>query len=140
MSAYYQIAPPGSEVASERQYSQVQPNTTGRSARRPFGWFKPQLRHLVVVGLLALSLSAFAANPTATDMGRFIKFTGKQAVSSAVEEDDIAYIRKSAIIRYECSKQQVNITLTNGNMAFAFETREAAKAFLAQITDYCAKE
>lgn len=89
---------------------------------------------------MALSLTAFAANPIATDMGRFIKVVGKQAVSSAVEDQDIAFIRKSAIIRFECSKQQVNIALTSGNISYAFETREATKAFLEQIVTFCAKE
>jgi hypothetical protein len=140
MKANYQSAAPGFEAASENHDLQIQPEPIGLSAGRLLGWVGLNIKRLLVVGMLALSLSAFAGNPTATDMGRFIKFVGKQAVNSAVEDDDIAYIRKSAIIRYESSKQQVNITLTAGNMAFAFETKEAARAFVAQIAEYCAKE
>ena len=122
------------------QNTQVQPNPTGLPAGHLLGRSVASIRHLLVVGLLTFSLSAFAGNSTATDMGRFIKFMGKQAVTSPVEDDDIAYVRKSAIIRFESTKQLVNITLTTGYLAFAFETKAAADAFLSQIGAFCANE
>ena len=137
MQAIQQIAPPAFLAALVNQNAQVQPVTTGRFAGLRLGRAVSSIKRLLVVGLLALSLSAWAGDPTATDTGRFIKFMGKQAVPSAVEEDDIAYVRKSAIIRFESTKQLVNITLTTGSLTFAFETKAAAVAFLAQLAAFC---
>jgi hypothetical protein len=108
-------------------------------AQNPLGWKGQNIKRLLVIGILAFSLNAFADSPVATDMGRFIKVIGKQAVASEVQDDDIVYFSKGAIVRIETSKQTVNITLTNGNLAFAFESKEAARGFLAQIAAFCAK-
>jgi len=140
MKAIYQNARPGCKAASESHNSLAPPNTSKPSAGHLPGGADSIIKRLLVVGILALSLSAFAADPTATDMGRFIKFAGKQAVTSPVEDDDIAYVRKSAIISFESTKQLVNITLTTGYLAFAFETKEAARAFLAQMAAFCVKD
>ena len=69
------------------QNAPVQPNPTGLSAGRLLERMGSSIKRLLVVGLLAFSFSALAGDPTATDMGRFIKFMGKQAVTSPVAED-----------------------------------------------------
>ena len=140
MKVIHQLAPLEFNTALKHQTAQVQSNSAVLPAGHLFGWAASSIKRLLVVGFLALSLSAFASDPTATDMGRFIKFTGKQAVTSPVEEDDVACIRKSAIIRFESTKQLVTITLTSGYVAYAFETKAAATAFLAQIAALCVKE
>ena len=89
--------------------------------------------------MLTLALSASAATPKASDAGRFIKIIGKQDVPSEVAEDDIYYISKTSIVRFDTSKQRVEIWLTTGTVAFAFESKEDARAFLAQIAEFCTK-
>ena len=62
---------------------------------------------------------------------------------SAVEDVDIVYIRKNAIIRIESTQPNIKnivITLTNGELTFAFGSKEAARAFQEQIAVFCAKD
>ena len=140
MKFIHEIEPPKFKATLGSLTAQVQPDRTRRPTGRLLGRMGSSIKRLLVVGLLTLSLSALAGDPTATDVGRFIKFVGKQAVTSPVEDDDIAYVRKSAILRFESAKQLVTITLTTGYLAFAFETKATADAFLAQIGAFCANE
>ena len=135
-----QIAHREFQHAAEYHSSQAHLNPASLSAGYLLGWVGLNFKRLLVVGILTLSLNAFAANPTITDAGQFIKFVGKQAVTSEVEDDDIIYVSKNAITLIQSSKRNVNITLINGSLSFAFETKEQARAFLAQVAEFCAKE
>ena len=93
MKVIHQLAPLEFNTALKHQTAQVQSNSAVLPAGHLFGWAASSIKRLLVVGLLALSLSAFAGDPTATDMERFIKFTGKQAVTSPVEQDERRHTR-----------------------------------------------
>jgi hypothetical protein len=134
-----QIAHREFQHVAENQSSPAHLTPTRLSAGHLLGWVGLNFKRLLVVGILTLSLNAFAANPTITDAGQFIKFVGKQAVTSEVEDDDIIYVSKNAITLFQSTKRNVNITLSNGSLSFAFETKEQATAFLAQIVAFCKK-
>ena len=140
MKVIHEIEPPKFKAALGSLTAQVQLDRTRRPTGHLLERMGSSIKRLLVVGLLTLSLSALAGDPTATDVGRFIKFMGKQAVTSPVEDDDSTYIRKSAIIRFESTKQLVTITLTTGSLTFAFETKAAAGAFLAQLAAFCSND
>ena len=98
------------------------------------------LKSFLIAVLCTLSLAIFAASPKAADAGRFIKIVGKQDIPSETAEDDVCFIAKTAIIRFGSTNQRVNIWLATGSVAFAFDSKEEARAFLAQIADFCSKD
>ena len=68
---------------------------------------KHYLTTLLAGGILAISLSAWAANPVVTDGGQFLKIQGKQiSTGTSTTDQDVTYVRKIELVALQTVNQQ----------------------------------
>ena len=100
------------------------------------GASKRLLATLLVGGLLAVSLSAWAGNPVVTDSGQFVKIQGKQFGTGTTSDEDIAYVRKSELVVLHTSNNRVEVTTRTARLAFDCDSPDAARAVLKLVADF----